>query len=366
VQSVFISSIQRGYTDVRTGVRRAVESMGMRPLMAELAGASPASPQRALLDLVGQSDLFLLLVGPRYSSPTEQEFEEARKLGRPIIVLRQEGDLEPDQQAFLERVAGGWSGGRLWGTFTDATDVGFAAVKALTNLKEGPGREERAQAARARALKLAAGDRTSGYIARGSGARIVFVPLVAEILLDAVALDEADLGDQIADLARQERVIPHSVGIEPRVSREGVSLELTAGHLSQPGTVTVGPDGAVVSHAEVGGDDELAGTRIDPALLRAGVQRTGAFALRVWERIDRREAAQQVASCVAVLDAQYKVFGLPSGTRSYSLGMTLPETVVVPEPPSVVRRADVATEELAERVVAEVRRHYADAGAVST
>lgn len=366
MQSVFISSIQRDYSDVRTAVRRAVESMGMQPLMAELAGASPASPQRALLDLVGQSDVFLLLVGPRYSNPTEQEFEEARKLGRPIIVLRQEGDLEPDQQAFLERVAGGWSGGRFWGTFTDATDVGFAAVKALTNLKEGPGQEELAQGARARALELAAGDRTAGYIPRGSGARVVFVPLLADVLLDAVALDAPDLGEHIADLARQERLIPHSVGIEPRISRGGISLDLTGGHHSQPGTATVGPDGAVVSHVEVGGDDELAGTRIDPALLKAGVQRTGAFALRVWERIDPREAVQHVAACVANLDAQYKVFGLPSGARSYSLGMTLPETVVAPEPPSIVRRADISGEELADRVVAEVRRHYADAGAVST
>lgn len=109
---VFISSVQRDYADVRKAVRRAVESLGMRPLMAELAGARPESPQRALLDLVARADVFLLLVGPRYSKPTEDEFDEARRRGKTILVLRQNGDLEPEQQQFLERVAGGWSGGR--------------------------------------------------------------------------------------------------------------------------------------------------------------------------------------------------------------------------------------------------------------
>jgi uncharacterized protein DUF4062 len=366
MQSVFISSIQRDYTEVRRAVRRAVESLGMRPLMAELAGASAASPQRALLDLVAQSDVFLLVMGPRYSDPTEREFEEARRLGKPIVVLRQEGPLEPEQERFLDRVAGGWRGGRLWGEFTDATDAGFAAVKALTNLREGPAMKEVATVARARALELATEGGRGSYAGRGSQARVVFVPLVAEPLLDAVALEQPDLAELTADLARRERIILHSVGIEPAVSRGGISLALTGSHHSQSGVVTVAPDGAVTCHIDVGGDDEQAGSRIDPTLLKAGIRRAGAFALRVWERIDPREAVQQVAVCVAILDAQYKVFGLPVGASTYSLGMTLPETVVAPEAPAIVRRADVADELLADRLVAEVRRHYADAGALAT
>jgi hypothetical protein len=365
-ESVFISSPQHDYTDVRAAVRRAVESIGMRPLMAELAGASPASPQRALLDLVAQGDVFILIVGPRYSEPTEQEFQEALRLGKPIIVLRQEGQIKSEQAAFLERVAGGWKGGRLWGAFTDATDAGFAAVKALTNLREGPGKEEVSRAAAARAVELAAGEGRGGYVGRGSGARVVFVPMAAETLLDAVALEESKLAEHVADLARRERLIPHSVGIEARVSRAGISLDVTErGYSSQPGIIKVGPDGAVACHIDVGGDDELAGSRIDPTLLKAGIRRVGAFALGAWERIDRREAVQQVAACVAILDAQYKVFGLPTGASSYSLGMTLPQTVIVPEQPAIVRRADIAGEALADRLVAEVRRHYADAGAVA-
>jgi hypothetical protein len=153
VQQVFISSIQRGYEDVRVAVRGAVESLEMRPLMAELAGAHAESPQRALLDLVARCDVFLLIVGPRYSRPTEDEFDEANRLGKPILVLRQHGQLDPEQEAFLERVAGGWSGGRLWGMYEGPGDVALVAVRALTNVG-GKGEDERRRHKRGRRRSL--------------------------------------------------------------------------------------------------------------------------------------------------------------------------------------------------------------------
>jgi hypothetical protein len=118
MDSVFISSIQRDYGDVREAARRAVDSVGMRPVMAETAGARDASPQRALLDLVARADVFLLIAGPRYSKPTEDEFDEARRRAKPILVLRQVGEADSEQNAFADRVAGGWTGGRLWGRST--------------------------------------------------------------------------------------------------------------------------------------------------------------------------------------------------------------------------------------------------------
>ena len=57
VLSVFVSSIQRDYAAIRSAVRRAVEILHMRPLMAELVGARPESPQRTLIDLVAESDV---------------------------------------------------------------------------------------------------------------------------------------------------------------------------------------------------------------------------------------------------------------------------------------------------------------------
>ena len=104
--------------------------------MAETVSAAPASPQRALLDRVAESNVLVLLVGPRYGarqesgvSATEEEFDEARRRGKPILVLREEGELEPEQQEFLDRATSGWEGGALYGTFRDASDVGLAVVR---------------------------------------------------------------------------------------------------------------------------------------------------------------------------------------------------------------------------------------------
>ena len=84
----------------------------------------------------------------------------------------------------------------------------------------------------------------------------------------------------------------------------------------------------------------------------------------VWEVVDRREAVQQVAAAVAILDAQHKVFDLAANATAYSLGTRMPATVIVPDPPVVVRRGEVAGEELARLLVAEARRVFADAGAI--
>lgn len=71
MKSVFISSIQRDFGDVREAARKAVESLGMHALMTETVGASAESPRRALLEQVRDADIFLLLLGPRYGEPGE-------------------------------------------------------------------------------------------------------------------------------------------------------------------------------------------------------------------------------------------------------------------------------------------------------
>ena len=360
---MFISSIQRDFADVRQAAGRAVESLGMRPLMAESAGASPASPQRALLDLVARADVFLLILGPRYSQPTEDEFDEARRLAKPILVLRQNTDSEPDQEAFADRVAGGWRGGRLWGTFNEATDVGFAVVQALTNLRSQATASDLRPAAQERAHELVAGGRSTG-VGSGSIARIAHAPLLAEPILDAVVLGRPDLGETIAALARQHRLVPQSIGVETRVSAAAVALHQSGSYGGDP-LLTIGTDGAVAAAFSVAGDDPFGGMRVEPARLHDGIVAAGGLARAVWERLDDREAVQQVAVAVAIPEAQHKVFGASTGRNSIQMGsFGMPNLIAVPEPPRVVRRAEIGSGELADRLVAEVQRIFADAGAI--
>lgn len=362
---VFVSSVQADYAAIRGAVRRAIEILHMRPLMAELVGARPESPQRALLDPVAEADVLVLIIGAHYSGPTEDEFNEARRLGRPIVVLKQSVELESEQQAFLGRVAAGWVGGRMWAEFDGEHDVLEVAVEALSHLGQDRRRTELGPPAQERAAALAAGERRHGYAGHRSSARVALVPLVSSPLLDALSLVD-ELGESVATLARNARLAPHSVGINSQVRGEGVTLcRAEGGYSGEAAFVTVGADGSIAAEVDVGGDSMMGGTRVDSALLGRGIEDVGLFALAVWNAIDRREEVQQVAVAVAILDAQHKVFDLAPDATSYSMGMQTPATVVVPEPPAVVRRGEVAGAELAQRLVAEARRVFTDAGAAA-
>ena len=63
MDTVFISSVIAGFEAIRHAARAAVESVAVRPIMAELSGASAASPQRALRDDVARADVYLLILG---------------------------------------------------------------------------------------------------------------------------------------------------------------------------------------------------------------------------------------------------------------------------------------------------------------
>jgi hypothetical protein len=123
MDTVFISSVMAAFEPVRQAAREAVESLGMRPIMAESSGASAASAQRALLDDVARADVYLLILGERYGipgesglSPTEEEFEEALRRRKPILVMRQDVEMEPRQRQLLERAGGRWEEGQKWDT----------------------------------------------------------------------------------------------------------------------------------------------------------------------------------------------------------------------------------------------------------
>src|SRR5687768_18294927 len=109
MERVFISSLFRGdMAVIRQAVRAAVESLDMRPVMFETEPARDEASRRALLDQVAKSDVVVLLLGAKYGepvargvSPTEEEFNEARDRGIPVLVLVQRIDREPAQEEFV-------------------------------------------------------------------------------------------------------------------------------------------------------------------------------------------------------------------------------------------------------------------------
>jgi hypothetical protein len=127
--------------------------------------------------------------------------------------------------------------------------------------------------------------------------------------------------------------------------------------------VDVAVDGAVLAQSSVRGTGgHFAGSIVEPRLRRF-IQGAGSFALAVWERIDQRQEIRRAALQVAIPGAEYMGFG-HTPVSSMSLGGRVPAVVQVPIPPQVFTRGELATPELARRLVAGVRRVFADAGRV--
>jgi hypothetical protein len=376
-ETVFISSVIGGLEAVRQAAREAVESLGMRPVMAEMAGARPQSPQAALLGEVADADIYLLLLGARYGepgasgvSPTEDEFEEAKRRNKPIVILRQDVAMEPQQQEFLARAGGGWEEGSLWDQFADERDVGMKVVRALTNVRQLGDVRELAPQAQTRALELARGEQYGGYGYGhgGSQARIAFAPVTDTIFLDDLALDDATLPDRLSELARSTRLVSQAAGIEEDVRRGAITLKAGGERSGQEASIVIGEAGEVVVQGSVAGDDDHFGTsRVDPEKLTGLVEQAGRYATSVWQQIDPRGQVQQAAVAVGIPDASMKVYGRPKApSSSISMGgaMRLQGTVVAPEPALLVRRVDVESEDMRKRLVAAVRRVFADVGSI--
>lgn len=165
--------------------------------------AAPASPdpsKTALLALIDEADAVVLIVGARYGfvaehglSPTEDEFNHARATGKPVFVFVQEGvEREPEQEAFVKRVQGGWAQGAFPGFFSTPVELGMRVVQALSGYREEQRTGDAGPVAVDRARKLLTALDRRGP-SSGPYLRVVLAPAGAPALIDALVLDNGGL-----------------------------------------------------------------------------------------------------------------------------------------------------------------------------
>lgn len=375
MESVFISSLARGEIGaIREAARHAVESLGMRPVMFETTPASNQSPRRLLLDRVADCDVLLLLLGAEYGepvargvSPTEEEFNEAREHGVPVLAVMQNVAREPAQDEFIRRVRGSWEGGKFAPEFHDPVSAVSAVVAALNAWRNAKPEAESRGVAESRALELARGTERN-TMTSGSKLRVVITPLTRRLLLDAVTLDQLSLPDDLASAARASGVVTNDMAITTTVDRDdAIRLEAKGGGWETL-NLLIGPDGAVVAEAPVGGSQQnFGGSVVMHDRVGQAIERAAAFALAVWQRIDRRDDVQQALIVASVPEAEYKVYALVEPVGSMSMGsMGRPAVLIAPATPLLVRREDLAGEETVERLRAEIKRRFAADNAVHT
>ena len=139
---VFVSSVVRGYEQYRMAARDAIAALGHVPVLMELTHPSAPQPSREeCLREVEDSDAIVLLLGKRYGepqasdkSPTHEEWEHARSLGKPVLVFVEDvDDRDAAQQDFLDRI-GSWETGTFWNPYRAPMELLAKVVKALTAL----------------------------------------------------------------------------------------------------------------------------------------------------------------------------------------------------------------------------------------
>jgi hypothetical protein len=110
---VFISSVRRGLESERDALPGLLLALGHAPRRFEDYSAQPIPSREACLRGVEDADGYLLLLGEHYGeplpdtghSPTEEEWEVAKRRGIPMFVFRKAG-ITPDQRQieFARRV----------------------------------------------------------------------------------------------------------------------------------------------------------------------------------------------------------------------------------------------------------------------
>lgn len=109
---VFISSTMKDQQPERDAVARAIESIDLEAVRAEMIGSQSASPLEASRMMAQNCDIYLGIYGGRHGtavpgdgrSVTAIEYDEARQANKPILIYRRtDVEVEPKQDQFLKR-----------------------------------------------------------------------------------------------------------------------------------------------------------------------------------------------------------------------------------------------------------------------
>ena len=139
---VFISSVINGFEPFRAAAKDAVEALDYHPVMSEHFGARTYSSEQACLTEVDQCDLYVLILGIKYGyepepgrSVTQQEFHQAVRQRKPILVFTQKAEFEEKQAAFVAEVSD-YKFGYFRASFSTPQDLMRAVIQGLNRMEK--------------------------------------------------------------------------------------------------------------------------------------------------------------------------------------------------------------------------------------
>ncbi len=366
MNTVFISSVMRDFAEERETAKDAIESLGLKAVMAETAAASADPSKTALLGLVETSDVVVLVLPGRYGyigasgrSPTEEEFNHAVKVGKPILVFVQEDvDRDPKQQAFIARVRGTWETGSYTASFRTPRELLAAVVRALNELRTSMASPDTVPTAQLRAGDLAAGERR-GH-SGGRNVRVVMVPVGAGMVLDAFALDDPAIADRVIEAARRHRVISQTAAVQPQLTSAGIVLAAQGSRHQDRAVVMFADDGAVVVETDASAEGTMGFMALSHPKAATAIAAAGSLAQDLWGLAEGGERIRQIAAAIGVPDAANCVYSM-SGQTGGSMTMgSAPSPLVAPDPAVILRRNDLGQPRTSDQLLVPLRRAFAD------
>lgn len=358
---VFISSVMDGYGQFRDAAAEGIRQAGCEPVRAEDFAASGASPRNACLDGVRSADALVLLLGrrqgfvaPSGKAATEEEYEEARRSHKRIMVFLEDvPDREAPQEAFVDRVQG-FVDGHWRKTFRDPSELTRLVFEAVADadLTAAPSLEDRARE------RIEAVLRRRPPECQG----IVWLQTAWATLRDEEVVDPVAFGD--AGFQRRLQRLAHDCDRPLFSYEQPKQAEVSTSRLTiTQGDPATWPEARDLVRLEIGSDGTLSiaqnvsGTEartpvadgvfdmyfLAPSVVRERLERAWAFAASWWKDRDPYRRHDPLLFNLALHDVGSRRWGEPP--RSSGGGISIPgecprNPLLVYDGPRKVSRTD--------------------------
>ena len=377
---VFVSSVMEDYGGIRDAASRGIRDAGCEPVRAEDFSAASVSPRNACLDGVCSADALVLLLGGRYGflgpsglAATEEEYDEARRHHKHILVFLQRGvSREPQQQAFVNRVQD-YVDGHWRKVFDDSEDLSELVRAAVTaaELAQVPGHQRKAEARIQAALNRRPPETRD----------VVWLQTVWTTLRDEEVVDPLDLGEgafqrRVQRVAHECESPLFTYEESKRLSVEISLLRVEQGDFDDWSAardivvVEIHTDGTLVTVQNVTGTEPRSHDLVnglemyflDPDIVRARLSRAWSFVAAWWTNLDPYSRHEPLVYSVALYDVGSRGFSVSPGDRRnvISLPPEFPENplVLLDKPRQVSRAILSAPSAETKRIVTLLERRF--------
>jgi Domain of unknown function (DUF4062) len=246
---VFVSSVRKGLEEERDALPGLITAVGHTVVRFEDFSAQNEPSREACLKGVAESDIYILILGPRYGhrfpdtgqSPTHEEWAAATAAGKIRAVYRKLGvQFDPEQQE-LSREIGNYTSGVFHDSFSTTSEL---LTKVAAKLRE---LENASSALRFERLGASPSIEWRADFQRGPRLVTTSTPMVE---VHVVPIDNTpyssrimvQLSDSLIDRIRRSRIVDSGTALELSTSEDKATVAIP---ISRPHSWNDARDGEI-------------------------------------------------------------------------------------------------------------------------